>query len=42
VVCGVSDLVIVSANGRILVMHRSKAGELKRVLDQLPEQVRAL
>jgi mannose-1-phosphate guanylyltransferase len=42
VVCGVSDLVVISANGRILVMHRSRASELKEVLDRLPEQVRAL
>ncbi|MGE0353845.1 MAG: mannose-1-phosphate guanylyltransferase [Gemmatimonadales bacterium] len=40
VVNGVQDLVIVSANGRTLVMHRSKAAELKRVLDGLPDAVR--
>ena len=40
VLSGVKDLVVVRANGRILVMHRSKAAELKATLDQLPSDVR--
>ena len=42
VVDGVQDLVIVQANGRVLVMHRSKAAELKRLLDELPAEAREL
>src|SRR6185436_13323910 len=30
---GVRDLVVVEANGRILVMNRARAGDLKRTLD---------
>ena len=37
---GVKDLVVVHANGRILVMSRTRASGLKRVLDQLPAEVR--
>lgn len=40
VVAGVRDLIVVHANGRTLVMHRSRAAELKRVLDALPPEVR--
>ena len=40
VVAGVKDLVVVEANGRILVMHRSRTGDLKKVLEQLPPEVR--
>ena len=40
VLYGVSDLVVVNANGRILVMPRSKAAHLKRLLDALPESLR--
>ena len=39
---GVKDLVVVHANGRILVMSRERAGDLKRVLNQLPPEVRDL
>ena len=42
VVAGAQELVIVRANGRTLVMHRSKAPELKKVLDQVPDAVRQL
>jgi mannose-1-phosphate guanylyltransferase len=37
---GVKDLVVVHANGRILVMSRDRAGDLKQVLNQLPPEVR--
>ena len=42
VVSGAQELVIVHANGRTLVMHRSKAADLKKVLDSLPAEVRDL
>lgn len=42
VVSGAQELVIVHANGRTLVMHRSKAADLKKVLDLLPDDVRDL
>ncbi len=42
VVAGVRDLVVVRANGRVLVLHRSLAADLKRVLDSLPPDVREL
>jgi mannose-1-phosphate guanylyltransferase len=42
VVSGVQDLVIVQANDRILVLPRSQAGELKRILEALPEEIRKL
>jgi len=37
---GVQDLVVVHANDRILVMSRSRAADLKRVLSRLPPEVR--
>lgn len=40
VLAGVRDLVVVRANGRILVMHRSVAAHLKDVLDRLPPDLR--
>jgi mannose-1-phosphate guanylyltransferase len=40
VVSGAQEMVIVRAHGRTLVMHRSKAPDLKKILDRLPEQVR--
>jgi len=40
VLAGVSNVVVVEANGRILVMDRSQAADLKRVLDRLPNDVR--
>ncbi|MEO6068527.1 MAG: sugar phosphate nucleotidyltransferase [Gemmatimonadota bacterium] len=42
VVRGVNDLVIVHANGRILVMPRSAAADLKSLVDPLPRPVREL
>ncbi|MEP7325376.1 MAG: sugar phosphate nucleotidyltransferase [Gemmatimonadota bacterium] len=40
VVAGAQELVIVRANGRTLVMHRSKAPGLKQVLDRVPDDVK--
>lgn len=40
VVSGVKDLVIVHANGRLLIIPRSKASDLKTILDRLPAAVR--
>lgn len=37
---GIKDLVVVHANGRILVVPRALAGELKATLDALPKHVR--
>jgi len=34
--------VAVSANGRILLMDRSRAPDLKKILDRLPPDVRAI
>ena len=42
VVNGAQELVVVHANGRTLVMHRSQAADLKKVLDSLPAEVREL
>ena len=42
VVSGTRDLVVVSANNRILVISRAKALELKLVLEKLPSEVREL
>lgn len=42
VVAGVRDLVVVKANGRILVMPRTMASDLKKLLDGLPPAVRDL
>jgi mannose-1-phosphate guanylyltransferase len=42
VVDGVSDLVVVHANGRILVTSRSRAADLKRVLNHLPPEIRRI
>lgn len=42
VVSGVKDLVIVHANGRILIMPRPQAADLKLLLDRLPPEVRDL
>jgi mannose-1-phosphate guanylyltransferase len=39
---GVRDIVVVEANGRILVMERSRAAELKNTLERLPLAVRDL
>ncbi|MBM4188286.1 MAG: hypothetical protein FJ206_13370 [Gemmatimonadetes bacterium] len=40
VLAGMNGIVAVAANGRLLVMPRSKAAELKQVLDALPRPVR--
>lgn len=42
VVSDVSDLIVVRANGRILVTHRRRAAELKQLLDALPAVIRDL
>lgn len=42
VLAGVKDLIVVHANGRILIMPREQSAELKQVLDTLPPEVRAL
>lgn len=42
VLAGVKDVVVVAANGRILVIDRARAGDLKQVLEALPPEVRAL
>lgn len=42
VLAGVTDLVVVAANGRILVMPRAKAADLKQVLDALPRSIREI
>ena len=40
VLFGVRDIVVVRANGRILVMNRAEAARLKEALDTLPPEVR--
>jgi len=42
VASGVKDLVIVHAHGRILVMPRRQAADLKAILDRLPPEIRDL
>lgn len=42
VLSGVKDLVVVEANGRILVMERGRALDLKRILDAVPPEIRDL
>jgi mannose-1-phosphate guanylyltransferase len=42
VLAGVKDVVVVAANGRILVLDRSRAGDLKTVLEALPDDVKTL
>ncbi len=42
VLAGVRDLVVVTANGRVLVMDRARAADLKRVIDALPADIREL
>lgn len=42
VLSGVTGLVVVQANGRILVLDRRQAADLKRVLERLPPEVRVL
>jgi mannose-1-phosphate guanylyltransferase len=40
VLSGVQDLVVVQANGRILVMPTERAAAMKELLDQLPPEIR--
>jgi len=40
VLCGVQDLVVVQANGRILVMPTERATAMKQLLDVLPPEIR--
>lgn len=42
VLSGVRDLVVVEANGRILIMARSQAADLKQTLDAVPAAIRKL
>lgn len=42
VASGVRGLVIVAANGRVLVIDRTRVGDLKQTLDRLPPQIRDL
>ncbi len=42
VVGGMKDVVVVQANGRILVLNRADAADLKRVLESLPADIRDL
>ena len=42
VLAGVRDLVVVHANGRVLVMDRARASDLKRTLEALPPELREL
>ncbi len=42
VLAGVANLVVVEANGRILVMNRAGAAALKPVLDSLPPDIREI
>jgi mannose-1-phosphate guanylyltransferase len=40
VLCGVQDLIVVHANGRILVMPTERAAAMKQLLDALPPEIR--
>ena len=42
VLCGVQDLIVVQANGRILVMPTERAAAMKQLLDALPSEIRDL
>jgi len=42
VLSGVKDLIVVQAHGRVLVMPRRRAADMKRLLDALPPAVRDL
>jgi mannose-1-phosphate guanylyltransferase len=42
VVSGVHDVIVVEANGRVLVLARSQAADLKRILERLPPEIREL
>ena len=38
----VTDLVVVAANGRVLVMDRARAADLKKCIDALPAEIREI
>jgi len=40
VVSGVEDLIVIQANGRILIMPRDQAADVKQLLDALPADIR--
>jgi hypothetical protein len=40
VLSGVRDLIVVQANGRILVMPAEQAASMKQLLDALPPDIR--
>jgi hypothetical protein len=40
VLSGVQDLIVVQANGRILVMPAEHAAQMKQLLDALPAEIR--
>jgi hypothetical protein len=40
VLSGVEDLIVVQANGRILIMPTNQAASMKNLLDALPPDVR--
>ena len=40
VMSGIEDLVVIHANGRMLIMRRDQAADVKRLLDALPDEVR--
>ncbi len=42
VLSGVKDLIVIHANGRILVMPRHEAADVKHLLDALPDEIRNL
>lgn len=42
VLANVEDLIVVSANGRILIMPRERSADLKQVLDAMPSEIRDL
>jgi mannose-1-phosphate guanylyltransferase len=39
---GVRDLIVVAANGRVLVMDRARAADLKKCIDALPAEIREI
>jgi mannose-1-phosphate guanylyltransferase len=40
VINGLEDLIVIQANGRILIMRRDQAGDVKQLLDALPDDIR--
>ncbi len=37
---GIEDLIVIQANGRILIMRRDQAADVKHLLDALPDEIR--